>query len=214
MTYQDYVDQPRTLEAALECIRRLTVERDKTSRAYWDAREDVSRLTLQRDRLTAANMELREELSSMAMDQLGDLGQAMERDADLERAQGLAVDFEQRLAEVFRLLTESGHPAGRIRKAIEVLQAGDPEPEPLPVSYYGGLIPDFTGGVDAAEYVRRQREGVDTNPDLRYVGRYCWRCEGLVTDSCQSDNVPIYVDAEWADDMKTEIARLEEKGQT
>lgn len=26
---EDYVDQPQTLEAALECIRRLTVERDQ-----------------------------------------------------------------------------------------------------------------------------------------------------------------------------------------
>lgn len=63
MTYQDYVDQPRTLEAALECIRRLTVERD---------------------RLRVANRELREEVSVMATECLTHCGQDIERDVNLE----------------------------------------------------------------------------------------------------------------------------------
>lgn len=40
------------------------------------------------------------------------------------------------------------------------------------------------------------------------VGWYCWRCQGLVEQPCRSDNVPVSVPAEWADDMRAEIRRL------
>lgn len=102
------VDQPRTLEAALECIRRLTVERN---------------------RLKVANRELREEISTMATECLTHCGQDMD-------------------------LTEKA--------------------------------------------------------TLTYVGRYCWRCQGLTSGSCQSDSVEVWVPAEWAEDMKAEIMRRED----
>ena len=34
------------------------------------------------------------------------------------------------------------------------------------------------------------------------VGWWCWRCNGLVADACRSDNVPIHVPAQWANDMR------------
>ncbi|MDH6610264.1 hypothetical protein M2164_005899 [Streptomyces sp. SAI-208] len=46
---------------------------------------------------------------------------------------------------------------------------------------------------------------------LVQVGWYCWRCAGLVEQPCRSDNVPIHVPAEWADDMIKEIRRLGEE---
>jgi hypothetical protein len=49
------------------------------------------------------------------------------------------------------------------------------------------------------------------NPELTQVGWYCWRCQGLVEQPCRSDNVPIHVPAEWADDMEKEIIRLGEE---
>lgn len=37
------------------------------------------------------------------------------------------------------------------------------------------------------------------------IGWYCWRCRGINEQACRSDNVPIYVPAEWAEDMRREI---------
>lgn len=52
----------------------------------------------------------------------------------------------------------------------------------------------------------------ETTPEtLPLVGWYCWRCEGLNAQACRSDAVPVHVPAEWADDMRREIARLEEE---
>lgn len=51
----------------------------------------------------------------------------------------------------------------------------------------------------------------ETAEALVQVGWYCWRCEGLVEKSCRSDNVPVSVPADWADDMLAEIRRLDEE---
>ncbi|MEV0646055.1 hypothetical protein AB0I28_12395 [Phytomonospora sp. NPDC050363] len=85
MTYQDYIDQPQTLEAALEVIRRLSVERDQ---------------------LRAANKEIDAEMRLMAVEAIGDIGQAIERDADLERARTVAVALEGELAFLEEALTD------------------------------------------------------------------------------------------------------------
>lgn len=52
---------------------------------------------------------------------------------------------------------------------------------------------------------------MNDSPQLVQVGWYCWRCEGLVEQPCRSDNVPVSVPAEWADDMLAEIRRLAEE---
>lgn len=46
-------------------------------------------------------------------------------------------------------------------------------------------------------------EGPDE--DLVHVGWWCWRCTGLVSMPCRSDNVPIYVPKEWAEDFRNEV---------
>lgn len=51
----------------------------------------------------------------------------------------------------------------------------------------------------------------DTAVPLVQVGWYCWRGEGhLAERACRSDNVPVYVPAEWATEMGAEIRRLGE----
>ncbi|MFD5899115.1 hypothetical protein [Streptomyces sp. NPDC060366] len=42
------------------------------------------------------------------------------------------------------------------------------------------------------------------------VGWCCWRCHGIVTQACRSDNVPVHVPANWVDHMRLEIAQREE----
>lgn len=48
---------------------------------------------------------------------------------------------------------------------------------------------------------------------LTHVGWWCWRGDNhghLATTACRSDNVPIHVPAEWADDMRAVIQRIED----
>lgn len=51
----------------------------------------------------------------------------------------------------------------------------------------------------------------DASNNLVQVGWYCWRCHAINAQACRSDNVPIHVPAEWADDMEAEIARREDE---
>lgn len=48
---------------------------------------------------------------------------------------------------------------------------------------------------------------------LVHVGWWCWRGTGhghLATQACRSDNVPLHVPAEWADDMRAVLQRIED----
>lgn len=48
---------------------------------------------------------------------------------------------------------------------------------------------------------------------LTHVGWWCWRGDNhghLATQPCRSDNVPIHVPAEWADEMRAVIERIED----
>ncbi|WP_069766023.1 hypothetical protein [Streptomyces sp. LUP47B] len=48
---------------------------------------------------------------------------------------------------------------------------------------------------------------------LSQVGWWCWRGDNhghLATEPCRSDNVPIHVPAEWADEMRAVIQRIED----
>lgn len=45
---------------------------------------------------------------------------------------------------------------------------------------------------------------------LKQVGWYCWRCQAINTHACRSDSVPVLVPADWADDMRTEVAKRDE----
>ena len=47
-------------------------------------------------------------------------------------------------------------------------------------------------------------------PALAHVGWYCWRCRGLVSRACRSDNVPVHVPVEWEKSMVAEIERKSE----
>lgn len=73
------------------------------------------------------------------------------------------------------------------------------------------LLNDYEAAV-AAE--ARAEQAVEETPDrLVHVGWWCWRGNDhghLVTQACRSDNVPIHVPTEWADDMRTVIARIED----
>lgn len=46
---------------------------------------------------------------------------------------------------------------------------------------------------------------------LVQVGWYCWRCRAVNRMACRSDNVPVHVPVEWADEMRAEIARREDE---
>lgn len=48
---------------------------------------------------------------------------------------------------------------------------------------------------------------------LTHVGWWCWRGDNhghLATMACRSDNVPIHVPAEWADEMRAVIQQIED----
>lgn len=52
-----------------------------------------------------------------------------------------------------------------------------------------------------------------TDEELVHVGWWCWRGGPpghLATQACKSDNVPIHVPAEWADDMRRVIQQIED----
>lgn len=54
---------------------------------------------------------------------------------------------------------------------------------------------------------------MNDNPELVHVGWWCWRGDNhghLATTACRSDNVPIHVPAEWADEMRAVIQRIED----
>lgn len=63
-----------------------------------------------------------------------------------------------------------------------------------------------------AESVVAAVDTTDQTGDLVQVGWYCWRCHGIVTQACRSDNVPIHVPAEWAEHMVREIEQRESGG--
>ncbi|MGW2721379.1 hypothetical protein [Streptomyces sp. NPDC001492] len=54
----------------------------------------------------------------------------------------------------------------------------------------------------------------DEDP-FEHVGWWCWRGDNhghLATTACRSDNVPIHVPADWADEMRAVIQRIEDGG--
>jgi hypothetical protein len=56
-------------------------------------------------------------------------------------------------------------------------------------------------------------EQTDNETPLVHVGWWCWRGDKqghLATMACRSDNVPIHVPAEWADEMRAVIQRIED----
>ncbi|TGZ14707.1 hypothetical protein DV517_61900 [Streptomyces sp. S816] len=62
----------------------------------------------------------------------------------------------------------------------------------------------------------QHREGqppADQAEQLVHVGWWCWRGDShghLATMACRSDNVPIHVPAEWADEMRAVLQRIED----
>ncbi|WP_432027420.1 hypothetical protein [Streptomyces sp. 1222.5] len=62
----------------------------------------------------------------------------------------------------------------------------------------------------------QHREGqppADKAEELVHVGWWCWRGDNhghLATMACRSDNVPIHVPAEWADEMRAVLQRIED----
>lgn len=53
----------------------------------------------------------------------------------------------------------------------------------------------------------------DAESPLVHVGWWCWRGTGhghLATTACRSDNVPLHVPAEWADEMRAVLQRVED----
>ncbi|GAA2192794.1 hypothetical protein [Streptomyces bangladeshensis] len=53
----------------------------------------------------------------------------------------------------------------------------------------------------------------DDEETLVHVGWWCWRGNNhghLATVACRSDNVPIHVPAEWADEMRAVLRRIED----
>ncbi|WP_225840284.1 hypothetical protein [Streptomyces sp. NK08204] len=58
-----------------------------------------------------------------------------------------------------------------------------------------------------------QQPAAADGEELVHVGWWCWRGDNhghLATMACRSDNVPIHVPAEWADDMRAVLQRLED----
>lgn len=67
----------------------------------------------------------------------------------------------------------------------------------------------IAAGLRIAAALTRQ-QGADSD-DLVHVGWWCWRGDPhghLATMACRSDNVPIHVPSEWADDMRAVIQRI------
>lgn len=69
---------------------------------------------------------------------------------------------------------------------------------------------------DAVGAVPHQDTTPAAEPDnelLEHVGWWCWRGDNhghLATTACRSDNVPIHVPADWADEMRAVIQRIED----
>lgn len=60
---------------------------------------------------------------------------------------------------------------------------------------------------------RSGQPDTDEDDELVHVGWWCWRGDNhghLATMPCRSDNVPIHVPAEWADDMRAVLQRIED----
>jgi hypothetical protein len=60
---------------------------------------------------------------------------------------------------------------------------------------------------------RSGQPDTDEDDELLHVGWWCWRGDNhghLATTPCRSDNVPIHVPAEWADDMRAVLQRIED----
>ncbi|MFJ6579293.1 hypothetical protein ACIQMY_25440 [Streptomyces sp. NPDC091368] len=58
-----------------------------------------------------------------------------------------------------------------------------------------------------------EAHATDEAEPLVHVGWWCWRGDNhghLATQACRSDNVPIHVPTEWADDMRAVIQRIED----
>ncbi|MFD9056153.1 hypothetical protein ACFWCM_12635 [Streptomyces albidoflavus] len=71
---------------------------------------------------------------------------------------------------------------------------------------------DTVHGIDYLLDGAKTPEGtpVEEQPALAHVGWYCWRCRGLVSKACRSDNVPVHVPVEWEKSMVAEIERISE----
>ncbi|MEU1497333.1 hypothetical protein [Streptomyces sp. NPDC005732] len=73
---------------------------------------------------------------------------------------------------------------------------------------------------DVADELLRRVAGEAQQPETRaeeqplvHIGWWCWRGNNhghLATMACRSDNVPLHVPAEWADEMRAVIQRLED----
>ncbi|MER7953880.1 hypothetical protein [Streptomyces sp. NPDC096030] len=67
--------------------------------------------------------------------------------------------------------------------------------------------------VDELRSATADQPAEETPDRLTHVGWWCWRGNPpghLATQACRSDNVPIHVPAEWADDMIAVFRRLED----
>lgn len=64
-----------------------------------------------------------------------------------------------------------------------------------------------------AELQHREGQPPADDEQLVHVGWWCWRGDNhghLATMACRSDNVPIHVPAEWADEMRAVLQRIED----
>ncbi|MYW46356.1 hypothetical protein [Streptomyces sp. SID161] len=64
-----------------------------------------------------------------------------------------------------------------------------------------------------AAVARSGQPETDESEELVHVGWWCWRGDNhghLATMACRSDNVPIHVPAEWADEMRAALQRIED----
>lgn len=97
--------------------------------------------------------------------------------------------------ERYRILSEHGTPAER-RLVRETTTYTVEEPAPV------AQQPDEDHVADSRKVM-----------PLVHVGWWCWRGDNhghLATMACRSDNVPIHVPAEWADEMRAVIQRIED----
>jgi hypothetical protein len=68
----------------------------------------------------------------------------------------------------------------------------------------------LTAALRAAENeLQHRRQAAATAPVL--LGWWCWRCEGFNEQACRSDSVPVYVPAEWLQDMRKTLVTDKEE---
>jgi len=108
---------------------------------------------------------------------------------------------------------------GLLRQRVQLLQAGVVEREALlteardllePYGGHGDDWPQIGPAISALlADVEQGRQDAATAPVL--LGWWCWRCEGFNEQACRSDNVPVYVPAEWLSDMRKTLVTDKEE---